>query len=325
MMRLLSMFSAVNPRFLLCGSLALLACGDAPFSAGDPEPPTNPPAQGKSDDLIFAAGDAVEVCNVSSGLNLRAGPGTDHAVLAVLAPGARGTVVDRALAWYRLEVEGATGWAHGTYLCPTGTSEPTRLSPGALLGTVWNTYYYLAEESLYPSTGDEALLYDATCQPVARVSAAFSDALCVEGSGRLADGTVLSFARTCSCGRRCPTGGTVCYEQLSHVDYPWGRGSGGRPLIPLRSLAVDRSLLALGSTVYLAEWDGFEVPGIGSLGGFVHDGCFRADDVGGWVENNHIDLFSGTRAMRSALERDHPTNSRWSARRGGERCAHLAP
>ena len=318
------MFSSLSTfRPLLCGCLALLACGETPFVAGDPEPATAP-AAGKADTPVFAPGDAVEVCNVNSGLNLRAGPSTAHQVLVVLLPGDRGQVLDRDRGWYHLEVASQRGWAHGGYLCGAGTTDPGDEPPGALLGTVWNTYYHLAEEALHPtSDSGEAVLFDGACQPLARVSAAFSDAVCVEGSGRLADGTVISFARTCRCGRRCPTGGTVCYEALSSLDYPWGRGSGGRALAPLRSLAVDSSLLSLGSTIYLAEWDGFEVPRMGALGGFVHDGCFRADDVGGWVEGNHVDLFSGTQAMRLALERDRPTNSSWTARRGGQRCAHL--
>jgi len=317
------MVSAVSKlRPLLWGTLALLACGGTPFVAGDPEPATAP-AEGKADDPIFAAGDAVQVCNVSSGLNLRAGPSTGQAVLAVLPAGETAEVLDQRQGWYRLDATGQRGWAHGAYLCPSGTANPGDLPPGELLGTVRNTYYYLAEEVLYSATGGEAVLYDAACQPLARVSAAFSDAVCVEGSGRLADGTVLSFARSCSCGRRCPTGGTVCYERLSGAAYPWGRGAGGRALQPLRSLAVDPTLLSLGSTLYLADWDGFQIPPVGQLGGFVHDGCFRADDVGGWVEGDHVDLFSGTRAMRRALEGDFPTDSRWTARRGGQRCAHL--
>lgn len=197
------------------------------------------------------------------------------------------------------------------------------LEPGAPIGRLWNTYYYLADEADHD--GDKrTALYDARCRPLATVAAGYADSICVEGSGRLADGRVLNFATSCSCGRRCPTGGTICYEELSPREYPWGRGAGERALEPLRSIAVDRSRFALGRTIYLAAFDGLELPDVDGVGGYTHDGCFRADDVGGWIKGQHIDIFTGTSAMRRALEGLLPTESRFEARAGGPRCEHIA-
>ena len=55
---------------------------------------------------------------------------------------------------------------------------------------------------------------------VREVSADFSDSVCIEGSGKLADGRVINFAQTCSCGRPCPTGGIICYSVLDSSQFP---------------------------------------------------------------------------------------------------------
>lgn len=195
---------------------------------------------------------------------------------------------------------------------------------GAYLGTMWNTYCYLAMESDY-SGPDDTILYDANCAPIAQVPAEFSDDVCIEGSGRLADGRVINYARTCNCGRTCPTGGIVCYQVLDATNYPWGMGSASNPLEPLRSWAVDSSLIARGTLLYAQQFDGVMIPEHDGLGGFVHDGCFRADDVGGWIQGNHFDFFAGTHDMWIALEAIFPTHSNFDVYEAPARCAHLAP
>ena len=88
-------------------------------------------------------------------------------------------------------------------------------------------------------------------------------------------------------------------------------------------MAVDRNRVALGTVVYLEQWDGFTVPQVGDLGGFVHDGCFRADDVGGAIQGDHIDIFSGSKAMWQTLEGSFPTNTRFDAYVDTPACAYL--
>jgi 3D (Asp-Asp-Asp) domain-containing protein len=199
----------------------------------------------------------------------------------------------------------------GVVCCPAPEGTP--------IGTLWNTYYYLSVESEF-SGPDDTTLYDSSCDPVAQVPAAFSDAACIEGSGRLTDGTVVNYASTCSCGRPCPTGGTVCWAAVDAARFPWGQGARSNPLVPLRSLAVDRDFIALGTSLYLPAWDGYAVPRVGDVGGFTHDGCFEAADVGGAIDGNHVDIFSGTAQMRQTLEGVFPTRTDFDAYVNSPRC-----
>ncbi len=192
---------------------------------------------------------------------------------------------------------------------------------GTAVGDMYNTYYYLAREVDYPGTADTSL-NDGTCMQLARVTAAFSDSVCIEGSGILADGRVINYSSSCSCGRACPTGGIVCYSILDGNRYPWGSGASSA-LVPLRSWAVDRTFIPLGTIVYVARWDGVMIPVVDGIGGFVHDGCFRADDTGGAIRGNHFDFFAGTRSMWRALERIFPTRTTFAVQRGAGRCAYL--
>ena len=221
--------------------------------------------------------------------------------------------------------EACMDWApSSTCVGPQGSSGCCRLDPskGRSIGQLWNTFYYLSSEDEHPGTANTAL-NDANCNPIATVSADFSDSVCIEGSGKLADGRVINFAQTCSCGRSCPTGGIICYSVLDSNQFPWGKGARSNPLQPLRSLAVDRDRVSLGTVIYLEQWDGFMVPQVGNLGGFVHDGCFRADDVGGAIQGDHIDIFAGSSAMWQALEGSFPTNTRFDAYVDTPACAYL--
>jgi 3D (Asp-Asp-Asp) domain-containing protein len=195
---------------------------------------------------------------------------------------------------------------------------------GDYLGEMWNTYYYLASELDY-SGSDDTTLYDETCTPIAEVPHAYSDDVCIEGSGILEDGRVINYATTCSCGRTCPTGGIICYVELDPQLFPYGMGSMGNALEPLRSWAVDNTLIAAGTVLYAEQWDGVDIPLIDGLGGFVHDGCFRADDVGGWIQGYHFDFFAGTYDMYMALEAIHPTSSDFDVYETPGKCAYLAP
>lgn len=196
--------------------------------------------------------------------------------------------------------------------------------PGRYLGTFWNTYYYFAQEQEY-SGPQTTSLFDASCNVIANVPATFSDDVCVQGSGKLEDGRFLNFSTTCSCGRPCPTGGTICYQEINANRYPWGRGSRDNAVEPLRTFAVDTSVIPWGTVLYVPEWDGVQIPRIGEVGGFTHDGCFHAGDVGGWIEDHHFDFFAGTSSMHDALEMIHPTRSDFEVYADSPRCSHFEP
>lgn len=204
---------------------------------------------------------------------------------------------------------------------PTPEKDPGQ---GTSIGPYWITYYYLAQEQQYTGTPDTDL-YDANCKKIATVSSNYSDAVCIEGSGKLKDGRVINYAKTCSCGRSCRGGSIICYSVLDPARFPWGLGSRSNALVPLRSLATDPSLLPYGTLVYIPQWDGVLIPALDGLGGWTHDGCFRADDVGGAIKGQHYDFFAGTSAMWKALEKIHPTRTNLQLFKNPPRCAHLKP
>lgn len=197
--------------------------------------------------------------------------------------------------------------------------EPKNMDKGTLVGKLYITYYYLSLESNYSGAADTTL-YDKNCKAIVKVPAKFSDSACIEGSGRLKDGRIINYAKTCSCGRRCPTGGIVCYSVLDKNKYPWGAGAFSNALRPLRSLAVDRNRIPLRTKLYIPEWDGVKIPAIDGIGGFTHDGCVYADDVGGAIKGAHFDFFAGTSKMWKALEKIHGTKKYLTVYKNPGRC-----
>lgn len=168
-------------------------------------------------------------------------------------------------------------------------------APGLAPGMFRNTYYDFPSEGGGPK---DAVLYDAACAPLASVPRAFHDQVCVQGSGRLASGDTVSFARRgCACADVCPrTGQQVCFERLDPRRFPYGRGATGRPITPLRTVAVDSSVIPLGTSLFVPELVGLPLPGGGR-----HDGCFVAEDRGIKVVGRQIDVFTGDPAVTARL------------------------
>ena len=176
-------------------------------------------------------------------------------------------------------------------------------------------------EADYPGTPD-TLLRGGNCQPLATVPQAFADRLCVEGSGRLQNGALLNLSGPCSCGYHCSeTDVAVCFFSAGAEAPVWGYGSDGNPLVPLRSLAIEEGIVRHGTMLYIPEWDGVVIPASDGLGGFVHDGCFRVDDIGYGVEGRHYDLYAGTAELWRVLEELLPTDSSTLVYRDPPRCA----
>jgi 3D (Asp-Asp-Asp) domain-containing protein len=178
-----------------------------------------------------------------------------------------------------------------------------------------NTYYDFPREG----AGDkDATLFDASCAPIAKVPKAFHDAVCVQGSGKLAMGGTVSFAkRDCACAAVCPrTGQKICYERLDPARFPSGRGATGGPITPLVTVAVDVSVIPLGTAVFVPE-----MVGLPRADGSPHDGCFVAQDRGLKVVGRHIDFFTGDPAMTQAWNARVPSNQGVHVRVGDPRCA----
>lgn len=125
------------------------------------------------------------------------------------------------------------------------------------------------------------------CEPIADVSNEFAKQLELQGTGKLHDGRVLNIAGKCKCGH------TPCFQV---TETQWGTAGTGRPLQPFRTVAVDPKVVKLGSLLYVPLLEGRTMPGRAPWGGYVHDGCVVADDTGGHIDGNQLDLFVGRKA-----------------------------
>jgi 3D (Asp-Asp-Asp) domain-containing protein len=191
-------------------------------------------------------------------------------------------------------------------------------SDGQVLGTFRNTYYDFPSEGEF--AGESTPLYDGSCNVIAQVRRDFHDALCVQGSGALSSGSPVSFAkRDCSCARTCPrTGQKICFESLDKARFPWGRGATGRAVTPLLTVAVDSSVVALETALYIPEFEGLPRDLDGTS---RHDGCFIAQDRGLKVTGKHIDVFTGEPALTRLWNRLLPSNRGVTVVVGSPKCA----
>ena len=135
---------------------------------------------------------------------------------------------------------------------------------------------------------DLVTLYEPKgCTAIADVAPEFASQLQLQGTGKLHDGRVLNIAGRCTCGH------SPCF----HVTpTQWGTAGTGKPLQPFRTVAVDPKVVKLGSLLYVPLLEGRTMPGRAPWGGYVHDGCVVADDVGGGIDGNQLDLFVGRKA-----------------------------
>jgi 3D (Asp-Asp-Asp) domain-containing protein len=134
------------------------------------------------------------------------------------------------------------------------------------------------------NTDPPVTIYSGTCEPIADVSKEFAAALSLQGTGLLRDGRVVNVWGHCSCDH------SPCFKV---TESKWGTAGNGRPLQPFRTVAVDPKVVKLGSLLYVPILEGRTMPGRSPWGGFVHDGCVVADDTGGGIDGNQLDLFVG--------------------------------
>jgi 3D (Asp-Asp-Asp) domain-containing protein len=192
---------------------------------------------------------------------------------------------------------------------------------GKVLGVFKNTYYDFPSEGDYE--GDPTSLMNAACKPIAQVPRGFFESVCVQGSGTLKAGGTVSFAkRDCSCAAECPrTGQHICFDLLDKQEFPWGRGAAGKAITPLVSVAVDSSLIPLGTPLYIPEYDGVARDPSGTT---RHDGCFVAEDRGLSVQGAHVDVFTGHKEITKLWNRLVPSNSGVTIVLDSPRCSRAA-
>jgi 3D (Asp-Asp-Asp) domain-containing protein len=176
---------------------------------------------------------------------------------------------------------------------------------GRVLGTFKNTYYDFPSEGDFE--GDTVALMNAQCKAIASVPRPFYESVCVQGSGTLKAGGTVSFAkRDCACAAECPrTGQHICFDLLDKSQFPWGRGAMGKAITPLVTVAVDSSVIPLGTPMYIPEYDGIARDPSGAT---AHDGCFMAEDRGLAVKGQHVDVFTGYREITRLWNRLVPSN-----------------
>ncbi len=176
---------------------------------------------------------------------------------------------------------------------------------GSVLGTFKNTYYDFPSEGDFD--GEPTALMNGACKPIVQVPRGFYESVCVQGSGTLRSGSTVSFARRdCECAAECPrTGQRICFDLLDRAAFPWGRGAMGKAITPLLTVAVDSSVVPLGTALYIPEYDGIPRTLAGDV---THDGCFRAEDRGLAVKGKHVDVFTGHRDMTQLWNRLVPSH-----------------
>ncbi|MCC6215660.1 MAG: hypothetical protein IT376_12420 [Polyangiaceae bacterium] len=197
-------------------------------------------------------------------------------------------------------------------------SAPRPAAVGRSLGTFRNTYYDFPAERDFEGALVE--LKDARCKTIGEVPRGFHDAVCVQGSGMLANGSTISFAkRDCECAAICPrTSQRICFEALDPRTYPWGRGATGGPITPLLTVAVDSAEIPLGTPLYIPEYDGLPRDEARTT---AHDGCFLAQDRGSRVRGKHVDVFTGHEAMTRLWNQLVPSNRGVTVLLESPRCA----
>jgi 3D (Asp-Asp-Asp) domain-containing protein len=205
----------------------------------------------------------------------------------------------------------------------SAAAKPSPRAPGGrVLGTFRNTYYDFPSEADF--SGEPVALKNPRCKTIKNVARGFYESLCVQGSGTLASGSTVSFAkRDCECAELCPrTGQHICFDELDSKTYPWGRGATGRAITPLVTIAVDSTLIPLDTPVYIPEYDGIPRDPAQSS---VHDGCFIAQDRGVRVTGEHVDVFTGHREITTLWNSLVPSNRGVTVIVDHPRCARAAP
>ncbi|MEY2987908.1 MAG: hypothetical protein RJB13_1429 [Pseudomonadota bacterium] len=165
------------------------------------------------------------------------------------------------------------------------------------LGNLFPTFYNIADESFHPGPKTSPLYETRTGQLIAKVSESFHDDLDMEGTGVLNDGRVLNVG----------TRKNGAWDYVVLPNGAFGIGILNHNLHPYRSVAVDFKYLCqqakldfcqqsdlevrrrlIGALIYIPRLKGISLPN-----GQQHDGYVCAQDIGGAIKGDRIDLFVG--------------------------------
>lgn len=181
--------------------------------------------------------------------------------------------------------------------------EPPKLERARKI-SLWATYYYVHEASY---SADGVPLNDAKGNPTGAklASCDWCDAA-VEGTVRTIDKdgktVTLNYATVSpvqqnDCNETCPKYKNFAIKKVGYTLWApaigeFGDGVSGYQLVPFRTIAVDRTLIPIGTLVFIPQAVGVEVM-LPNGKTAKHDGYFFAADVGGGIKGNHIDVFFG--------------------------------
>ena len=151
--------------------------------------------------------------------------------------------------------------------------------PGTYIGQFSPSFYQIVDESAgeFSRGRKSRAVRDRHGRVLARVTPTFFRRLNIEGCGRLASGRVLTYDTRVN--------GVIRFRLTGHA---YGLAHGDVPLVPYRTVAVDSSVVPLGSIVYIPCIRGVELPD-----GSTHDGFFHAHDIGSGIRGPRIDFFVG--------------------------------
>lgn len=150
------------------------------------------------------------------------------------------------------------------------------------LGFFKPSFYWIALEKNDGSPRDKQIL-DMDGNLLAMVSEQFFKELRMEGTGQLLDGRLLNYK-----GRiTLPDGSREIRYRFCGPEAPYGYGFEDIPLVPFRSLAVDTTVIPIGTRIYVPAAKGAVLPS-----GEIHDGMFFALDIGDAIKNRRIDVFT---------------------------------
>lgn len=157
---------------------------------------------------------------------------------------------------------------------------------------LWGTYYYTPQ---FNSILNGIPLRDVSGNAVSK-SLNLKDwcSCAMEGSCSV-DGELFNFVKTTrshyvDCSpfyRHRPSG----FAKFKKINAKYGLGVDNIPLIPFKSIAVDKRVIPINSKVFIPEAKGIFYEFEGKI--LEHDGFFYAHDTGGLIKNNHIDFFIG--------------------------------
>lgn len=162
--------------------------------------------------------------------------------------------------------------------------------PGGKRVFLWATFYYSKVLSDTKNPNDVALL-DMNGKKLGPTLSQRDWCLAgIEGTA-IIDGIVYNYAgNTGKSQTACSLKATETVRWMKSP-YMYGVGSRNNELRPFYSLATDPKVIPFGTIVFIPEAVGVKYFLEGEER--THDGYFRADDVGGAIKGNHIDVFIG--------------------------------